>query len=260
LLASGDHIDFGRFITTLLGVSLVIGCGCVYNNYLDREIDKKMERTKRRALVQGKIGLRTALIYGTVLGLVGFGLLVFFTNRLTVIIGLVGLVDYVVLYGYTKRRGSYGTLVGSVSGATPPLAGYTAVTGHLDAAGILLFLILTFWQMPHFYAIAMYRLKDYQRASIPVLPVLKGPQLTKIYIVGYIAWFIIACLMLSLFGYTGVVFAAVMTILGVWWLWAGVQGFRSGVDDTKWARGMFGKSLIVLLAFCLLVSASALLP
>lgn len=260
LLASGHHVDLWRLLATVVGVSLVIACGCVCNNYLDRGIDRKMKRTKKRAIAQGLVSGRTALIYATVLGLLGFAGLVLYTNLTTVVIGLIGLIDYVILYGYSKRKSVYGTLVGSISGATPPLAGFTAVTGHLNTGGILLFLILTFWQMPHFYAIAMYRFKDYAAANIPVLPLKQGMRVAKLHILSYIFWFVIATLLLFLDGYTGVVYLIVMLALGIWWLWSAAQGFRIGIDDTRWARKIFFQSLAVLTIFCLLVSASALLP
>jgi protoheme IX farnesyltransferase len=260
LLASGRHINGWLLILTLLGISLVIGSGCVFNNFLDRAIDRKMDRTKKRALVQGTISTRAAIFYGISLALAGFIVLGFFTNLVTVLIGVVGIVDYVVLYGYVKRRSSYGTLVGSISGAVPPLAGYTAVTGRIDMAGALLFLILVFWQMPHFYAIAMYRLKDYARAGLPVLPLARGLRTTKLHIIGYVLWFIVAASLLWADGYTGITYLVGMVILGFWWLWLGLRGFRSKVDDTRWARGMFLRSLIVLCVFCVLVATTAWLP
>lgn len=258
LLASNHQVDWWRLLATLLGTSLIIGSGCVYNNYLDRKIDKKMDRTKKRPSVLGLVSVRSGMLFATCLCLIGFALLLCFVNVTTTLVGLVGIVDYVVLYGLAKRKGPYGTLVGSISGATPPLAGYTAVTGHIDTGGLLLFLILVFWQMPHFYAIAMYRIKDYARAKLPVLPVVQGATATKLHIIAYIGWFIIATILLFLEGYTGILYLLVMLALGLWWLGSGVMGFRSDVDDTVWAKGMFLKSLVVLTAFCVVVSVGAL--
>jgi heme o synthase len=258
LLASGHHVNVVKLLITIVSVSLIIASGCVYNNYLDREIDKKMNRTKNRPSVLGLISVPSAMVYATVLLVVGFGLLLLFINVTTAVIGLIGIVDYVVLYGYTKRKSVYGTLVGSISGATPPLAGYTAVTGHLNAAGILLFLILTFWQMPHFYAIAVFRMKDYAAAKLPVLPVSRGVRTAKLHIAVYIVWFIVATVLLYTEGYAGVIYLLVMLALGLWWLRAALLGFRKGIDDTAWARAVFFKSLIVLTAFCVVVSIGAL--
>jgi protoheme IX farnesyltransferase len=259
LLASGRDVDWWKLLATTLGIALIVGSGCVFNNYLDRDIDKQMQRTKSRPSATGLVGVRSALIYATCLGALGFALLLRYTNITTALIGIIGLVDYVVLYGYAKRKSVYGTLVGSISGATPPLAGFTAVSGHLDTGGLLLFLILAFWQMPHFYAIAMYRLKDYKSAKIPVFPAVRGMAATKLHIVVYIFWFIVATVLLFLDGFVGIPYLVVMVLVGLWWFSSALLGFRSGTADTRWARGIFFQSLVVITVFCVTVSASALL-
>lgn len=241
--------DWGAFAAMLAGISLVIGSGCVFNNYLDRGIDKKMERTKQRALVNGDISVQHALLFGGVLGIVGAGILGVYTNLLTMAIAIVGFIFYVVIYGIGKRATVHGTLIGSISGAIPPVVGYTALSNDLDTAALLLFIIMTTWQMPHFYAIAMYRLKDYKAAGIPVLPAVSGMRATKIQILGYIVAFIIASLSLTILGYTGLVYAAIMATIGFIWLARGIAGFKA-TDDIVWAKQMFGFSLLALLAFC----------
>ena len=138
----------------LIGISLVMASACVVNNVIDVDIDAKMARTDHRALVTGAIKKNIAIIYGVILGVLGFAALIYWTNWLVVVIGLVGFVDYTVLYGYFKRKSIHGTIVGSISGATPPIAGFCAVTGTFGLEALILFLILVIWQMPHFYAIS----------------------------------------------------------------------------------------------------------
>jgi protoheme IX farnesyltransferase len=261
MLASfaGSIYNVRPFIGVLVGTVLVIASGCVFNNYIDRGIDKKMARTKGRALVLGKISGRNALIYAALLGIAGFGALALLTNWLTVAVGAIGFIDYVVLYGYFKRKSVYGTLVGSISGATPPLAGYCAVTNQLDAGGLIFFLILVCWQMPHFYAIAMYRAADYANAGIPVLPVKWGMRSAKIHIVLYIAAFVIATGLLTVYGYTGYIYLIIMSVIGIIWLAKGIKGFSTH-DDTAWGKKMFLFSLVVNLSFCFLIPIGALLP
>jgi len=259
LLASQGHIDIGLLLATVAGVSLIIGSGCVYNNYIDRGIDKKMARTKGRALVQGTISGRNALIFAVILTALGLGVLETFVNMLTVWLGILGLFFYVVLYGISKRKSVYGTIVGSVSGALPPVAGYCAVTGQLDSGALILFLILTFWQMPHFYAIAMYRHDDYAKAGLPVLPVSQGMHAAKIHILAYSFGFLAAASALTVFGYTGYTYAVVMGALGITWIWKGIAGFKS-VDNPRWGRKMFLFSLIVLTSFSVMISLDWLLP
>lgn len=259
LLASQGHIDGWLLLATLAGVALVIASACVYNNYIDRHIDKQMTRTEQRALVTGKISGRSALTYATVLGVAGFGLLVWQTNWLTVLLGVTAMFFYVVVYGVSKRRTVHGTLIGTIPGALPPVAGYTAVTGSLDSAAALLFLVLVFWQMPHFYAIASFRMKEYRAAGLPVLPVKHGIAKTKPQILWYTLGFIAASLLLFVWGYTGYTYLVVMLLVGLGWLYLAVKGFRAS-NDVRWARGMFGYSLLVLLVFCLMISLEAWLP
>jgi protoheme IX farnesyltransferase len=259
LLAAGRHIDLPLFIATLAGTSLVIAGACVYNNVLDRNIDRRMKRTQKRAMVTQVISIRNALIYATVLAIAGFGLLMFFVNWLVVAIEAAGIIVYVLVYGWAKRSTIHSTVIGSVSGSVPPVAGYAAVSGRLDGGALLLFLILTFWQMPHFYAIATYRLKDYREAGLPVLTVKKGVRAAKYQIVAYIIAFIIAAALLSLYGYTGYVYLIAIVGLGLWWLKLGLEGFKAE-DDNKWGRQVFLFSLIITLAFSLLLALNAWLP
>jgi heme o synthase len=258
LLASRRHINIELLLATLVGLSLIIASACVFNNYTDRGIDRLMARTKRRALVQGLVSGRNALIYATVLGLVGTTTLLLFTNRLTTAVALFGLFAYVVLYGIGKRRTVYGTIIGSLSGAIPPVVGYTAVAGRLDATALALFLILVFWQMPHFYAIAMYRLADYKAAHIPVLPAKKGFFITKINILGFIVGFILAASLLTVFGAASYIYLTVALILGLTWFGVGLAGFRA-TDDAHWARRMFLISLLVLTILCATIALDATL-
>ncbi len=243
----------------LLGLSLIIASACVLNNYIDRNIDRKMDRTKNRALATGDLTAMNAIIYAAVLGIGGSLILAKLTNFLTLYLALAGLFFYVVVYGAAKRLTVHGTLVGSISGAAPPLVGYCAVTGKLDFAAFILFLILVAWQMPHFYAIAMYRINDYKRAGIPVLPAVKNMDITKKQIIFYIQAYLAASLALSVFGYTGYFYFAVAAILGIAWLWLGLRGLNAR-DDKKWARGMFRFSLLALSLLCLAIYFDPLLP
>ncbi|HEX3082178.1 MAG TPA: heme o synthase [Candidatus Saccharimonadia bacterium] len=259
LLAAQGKINWLELVATLVGLGLVIGCACVINNYADRDIDKHMARTKKRALVTGAVTGRAAAIYAAGLGATGFAILAAFTNLLTVGLALLGLVFYVPIYTYTKRVSVHGTLVGSVSGAVPVVVGYCAVTNRFDLGALLLFVIMTVWQMPHFYAIAIYRLSDYQAAKIPVLPAVSGVRAAKVQMLVYIAAFVLAVVALPLGGFAGYTFGVVMGLLGLRWLWLGIQGF-SAKDSVVWAKGLFKFSLIVLLVFSAMLSVDWLLP
>lgn len=258
LLAAAGHVAFGLFAATLGGTSLVIGAACVFNNFIDRDIDQKMSRTQKRALVRGTVSAGGALTYATALCVLGFGVLVLWTNAFVVMIGIIGFLDYVIVYDASKRRTTYGTLVGSISGAAPITAGYVAVTDQLNGGALILFLILVTWQMAHFFSIAIYRREEYAAASIPVLPLVRGNAAAKRQIIVYIVAFLCCVAALSIFGYAGWSFAIIMTLFGLAWLWRGVRGRRT--DDSAWARGMFGFSLIVITALSAALAMGNILP
>lgn len=259
LLASRGDIDLQLLLATLAGTALVIASACVFNNYIDRNIDQQMARTKQRAIVTGKISGTSAIIFGAVLGIVGFSLLTLYTNGLTVLLGLTAFVFYVIIYGIGKRKTVHGTLIGTIPGALPPVAGYTAVTNTLDGGAALLFLIMVFWQMPHFYAIGMYRKQDYAAAGLPILPVKHGFDAAKKQMLLYVIGFICVSLLFTVTGYAGYTYATIMLLIGLGWLRFAQSGF-SAPDAVKWAKQMFGYSLLVLLVFCATISLEAWLP
>ncbi|CAI0709714.1 Protoheme IX farnesyltransferase [Serratia entomophila] len=254
LLASKGSIDYPLFLATLLGVSLVVASGCVFNNYIDRDIDKKMERTKNRVLVKGLIAPSVTLVYATVLGIAGFALLYIGANPLAMWLAVMGFVVYVGVYSlYMKRHSVYGTLIGSLSGAAPPVIGYCAVTNEFDAGALILLAIFSLWQMPHSYAIAIFRFKDYQAANIPVLPVVKGISVAKNHITVYIVAFMVATLMLTLSGYAGYKYLIVAAAVSVWWLGMALRGYKTE-NDSIWARKLFVFSIVAITSLSVMMS------
>lgn len=251
-LASKGLFHFSLFFATLIGLALVIASACVFNNYIDRKIDQKMERTKNRPMVKGLVSGRSAILFAIVLGLSGNLILVFYTNFLTLLIANIGFFVYVCVYSMWKCRTIYGTAIGSISGGVPPLVGYCAASNQFDVGAMILFAIMVLWQMPHFFSIAMYRLDDYAAASIPVLPVKKGARTTKQRMVLYIIGFIIATLLLTLFDYTGYIYFLIATVLGTAWLWLCLKGFKSS-NDKLWARRMFRLSLVIITALSITI-------
>lgn len=254
LLASKGDIDYPLFIATLLGVSLVVASGCVFNNYIDRDIDSVMERTKNRPLVRGLIDPKISLVYASVLGIAGMALLLVAANVVAMLIAVVGFVVYVGVYSLCmKRKSVYGTLVGSLSGAAPPVIGYCAVTGQFDTGALILLLIFSLWQMPHSYAIAIFRFKDYQAANIPVLPVIKGISVAKNHIILYIIAFMFATLMLAISGYAGYKYLIVAAAVSVWWLGMALSGYKT-TNDRLWARKLFVFSIVAITSLSVMMS------
>ena len=255
ILASKAQVDPWLFLATLIGLSLLIASACVFNNYIDRNIDKMMERTKNRALARGVISLQKAIIFAVFLGLFGVLVLMLYINLLTTIIALAGFFIYVVLYSLSKHRSSYATAIGSISGGIPPIVGYCAVVNRFDMGAFLLFMIVALWQMPHFFAIAMYRLDDYAAASIPVLPAKRGVYITKVHMLFYIMAFLIPVCMLTLWGYTGYAYLIVVGLLGLIWLFLCIKGFKN-TNDRLFGRQMFRFSLVVIMMLCIMICIS----
>jgi protoheme IX farnesyltransferase len=253
-LAAKGHVDFGLFLAVVIGTSLVVASGCVFNNCIDRDIDVKMERTKNRVLVQGLVSLKLALIFASVLGIAGVGLLYTKANPLAALFAVIGFVIYVGFYSlYLKRKSVHGTLVGSLSGAMPPVIGYVAVSNSFDLAALTLLVMFSLWQMPHSYAIAIFRFNDYLAASIPVLPVKRGIVVAKRHILIYTLAFLLATLMLTVGGYAGLSYLAVAAVMGMYWLYMAWSGYKA-VDDRVWARKLFVFSIFTITALSVMMS------
>ncbi|VFP86435.1 Protoheme IX farnesyltransferase [Candidatus Erwinia haradaeae] len=254
LLAAQGDINYKLFFFTVLGVGLVIASSCVYNNYIDRDIDKKTTRTKNRVLAQGLISAKFSLIYATILGIIGFAILYIAVNFLAMLIAVIGMIIYVGVYSlYMKRNSPHSILVGSLSGAAPPIIGYCAISGQLQPGALILFMIFSLWQIPHSYAITIYQLRDYQLANIPILPVVKSIILTKNYITLCIILFIVATLMLKIFGYTGYKYLVVVSTVNTWWLMTAISGYWTK-NNFIWARKLFLISIIVITTLSIMMS------
>lgn len=255
-------IDLRLLTATLAGIAFVMASGCVFNNYIDRDIDSAMARTKNRSTVTGTISAAGAIAFGSVLGIAGFLLLALFTNAWTVGAALFGFFFYVVMYSlWWKRRSPLGTLVGSIAGAVPPVVGYCAVTNRLDLIAFVLFLILVLWQMPHFFSIAIRRNEDYKAAGIPVLPVAKGSARAKTQMLLYIIAFTIVAPLLTIIGGLSYVYFTIAWLLGLTWLIWCLQGLEllDSKEETQWAKGMFFISVSVLMLLFISISIEGLL-
>lgn len=259
-LASRGHVDVALFLSTTIGISLLIASACVLNNCMDRDLDRMMARTRDRVLASGLMSTNTACLYASVLGMAGMSLLLEEDNLLSVVIVTAGFLIYVCVYGlYFKRHSVYAPLIGSLAGAAPPLAAYCAVTGRFDAGAAILLSIFGLWQIPHFYAIAIYRLDDYATAAIPVLPLKHGVAATKLHIIGYIVAYIVATLMLTVGGYTGYSYLTVAFVSGLVWLSAAWRAYNSS-EEQLWARNLFVCSIIINFTLCVMMSINYAMP
>lgn len=241
-LASRGDINWLLLLYTMLGTTLVVAAGCVLNNYLDRDLDAKMDRTRRRALPSGRMSPRFVAAYGTLLGIAGLSLLTFMANPLAATLGLIGLFVYVWVYTYwLKRTSVWNTVIGAISGSMPPVIGYVAVVNTLDMGAWILFAILFLWQPPHFWALAIRRKKEYRDAGFQMLPSVRGNYQTKLSMVRYVVPLVPASLLLYLYGYVGEIYFYVATALGLFWAVMCVMGFmaKTEEEEDRWAKRFF---------------------
>lgn len=226
-------------IFALAGSGLIIAGSAALNNVIDRDIDPIMSRTKSRPTVTGRFKAPAVLTLAFTFIVIG-EVLLFSASWLAGWLGIAGVLAYVVLYSmWSKRKHVSNTVVGSISGAIPPLIGWTAVDPTFAVGGWALFLIMFAWQPPHFYALAMRRTEEYRAASIPMLPVVKGFERTK---KSMLAWILVLFPLPFLLQELGIGFILLATALNVGWLYLAVKGFKAK-EDLKWATSMFVYSL-----------------
>lgn len=260
LFASNGVIDWSVFFGLTLGTWAVIASACVINNYLDQDIDALMSRTQNRPLLTGDVSQNTARLFGAILLVSGISVLILFTNWWVVAVGTFGWVVYVWLYGaLSKRKSVHGTLVGSLSGAAPILAGYVAVAAGLDTTGLLLFAVIFFWQMPEFYSISIYRQAEYAKAGVPVSSVIRGIDKTKTQIFIYTVLTVASSLLLATDYRSSWTYFLVMLVLGIRWLHIAYEGLVTS-ESNSWARNNFHYALIYLVVFSAIISINPWLP
>ncbi|KEI35124.1 heme O synthase, protoheme IX farnesyltransferase COX10-CtaB [Francisella sp. W12-1067] len=253
LLATNRQIGFNYldlYLYVTIGTALMIGSGCVFNNCFDRDIDAKMQRTQNRPLVTNDIGLLSAMIFGIALFLLSSVVLYVLVNPLTLWIIIIGFIVYVGIYTVSKRFTVHATLLGGISGAVPPVAGYTAVVNNLDLNAFALFLILFFWQIPHSYAIAILYIKDYKNVQIPLLPIVKGLSYTKKIMLSYMILFLISCSLPYLLGTADIYSFIFCILIAIFWLYKTMKSFYTD-SDRDFAKTVFKWSIIVITVICL---------
>jgi len=235
--------NFGIFLLTIIGSTLVMAGALVFNNWYDVDIDTVMDRTKARPTVTGNIGLRTVLWIGMATSIIGLVMLAFTTLE-AVIYALIGWFTYVVLYTlWAKRRYTLNTVIGSISGAVTPLIGWSALAPASNIVPIVLALIIFIWQMPHTFAIAIRKYDEYKAADVAMLPVVHGMEITKRQMVVYIA-----CLLpLPFYLFSlGTAFVIISTLLNIGYFALAINGLFAK-DTRKWADKMFMVSVNYLM-------------
>ncbi len=237
--------SFAKAFFALLGTALVVSGASAFNMYLERDTDALMDRTKRRPLPSGRLPAGVALAVGSVLGFAAVPLLLWQVNATTSAIAGLALVVYSFVYTPLKRRTTLALPIGAVPGAVPPLLGWTAVTGRIDIAGVVLFAILFLWQLPHSLAIATFRCEDYKRAGTKVIPAEHGDRVTRIHIVVESVLLVGVSVLLVPLGVAGAFYLVSALLLGGAFLAYAVAGLRRSAG-LKWARLLFAGSILYL--------------
>jgi protoheme IX farnesyltransferase len=232
-------------LSTLLGLSLIVAGANALNMYIERDVDRRMDRTKNRPLPAGRMAPRVALVFGVVTSALAVPILAIGANPLTALLAVIANLLYVLAYTPLKQHSQYALHVGAIPGAIPPLLGWTAGTGRIDAAGVVLFAILFLWQIPHFVAIALFRKADYARAGLVVTPNVTGELASRHTIIRWIFAGVAASLLVVPLGLAGRGYLIVATLLGAVFFTWGCYGLRAGTG-VKWAKSLFGISILYL--------------
>lgn len=241
-----------------LGIALVAGAAAALNHVADQHFDKLMRRTQYRPVAQGRISTRNSLIFAVVLCAIGMFVLSFYINTLTAALTFLSLIGYAVFYTlYLKHATPQNIVIGGIAGAAPPLLGWTAVTGSISPAALLLVLIVYVWTPPHFWALAIYRLEDYAKANIPMLPHTHSVAYTKLNIVLYTILLVCVTTLPYLIHMSGLVYLVGATIANGFFLFYAVRLYLK--DDRKYAIQTFWYSIYYLgIIFVLLLVDHAL--
>lgn len=245
--------------SALLGTTLAVAGAHALNCYIERDVDRFMARTRGRPLPAGRLEPWVALILGLILGGVSIPMLWFAVNPITALLGALALGSYVLVYTPMKTRSPAALYVGALPGALPPLMGWTAATGRIDPAGLVLFAVLFVWQIPHFLAIAIYRKDDYAAAGMKTLPVVRGDAVARRHIALWTMVLVVVSFGLPLLGAAGWVYTAAAAVLGAAFIVKTAPGLRRAEPEEGFARGVFLLSLVYLTGLFLALVVDAVL-
>jgi len=256
MLAAPGHLHPVLAVIAILCIAIGAGAAGALNMWYDRDIDAVMRRTRKRPIPDGRIGADDALAYGILLS-AGSVLVMWLATNWAAALGLAGsILFYVLVYTmWLKRRTAQNIVIGGAAGAFPPVIGWLAVTGTLDVMPLLMFGIIFLWTPPHFWALSLFAHADYERAGVPMLPVVAGARETRRQVVIYTLLMVPFTLLPWVMGLSGVIYGATALILGAWFIVSAVQLWRDAQDETgvsltndKPAKATFKYSIIYLFA------------
>jgi protoheme IX farnesyltransferase len=241
------------FWTLLAGAMAAGGSGAV-NQYIDRELDGRMQRTAKRPLAAGRLTPAEGLAFGLILLFGSFFLLAAFVNLLAALLSLAGMIYYILLYSLLLKKVTVQNIViGGGAGAIPPLVGWAAATGSLDIPALFLFAIVFLWTPPHFWALAIVRQKDYARAGIPMLPVIRGEHATRVQILIYTIELVGLTVLMPILNMAGSVFLVSAILLGAVLILQAWRGLRTGGNKSAWMMYRLSSMYLAFIFLALVV-------
>jgi protoheme IX farnesyltransferase len=244
-LATPDMVPLGLLLAATLGIGLVSGAAAAFNCLIEQQIDARMARTRGRPLPTGQVTSKQTVVFASLLGSIGLALLYVFVNPLTMWLTLATFLGYAVIYTiFLKPATPLNIVIGGASGAMPPVLGWAAVNNVVGPEALILFLIIFAWTPPHFWALALYRRKEYEKVGIPMLPVTHGEEFTRLHILLYTVILYGVALMPYGYGMSGLIFLAASLILNTVFMVYAVRLYRRYSDQL--ARGMFRYSILYL--------------
>lgn len=241
---------------TLFGGALAAAGSSALNQYIDRDLDKNMQRTAKRPLADRRLTPAEGLSYGLALCLISYYVMAGYVNFLAAFLSLTGIFYYVIFYSvWLKKATVQNIVIGGGAGAIPPMVGWAAATGELTLAAWILFAIIFMWTPPHFWALAIVRIKDYERAGVPMLPVVEGEEKTRKQILIYTIELIAVTLLLPAFNLTGVFYLISATVLGALLLYAAWRVFKIGGNKTAWMMYRWSSMYLAFIFLALMIDA-----
>jgi heme o synthase len=245
-LAAPGWVPLSTIIAAVGGIACAASSAAAINHLVDKRIDAIMTRTSKRPVARGRVSVKQAVYFASLLGVIGLAILTCFVNTLTAILTFVTLIGYAGIYtGYLKRATPQNIVIGGLAGAAPPLLGWTAVTNHLDGHALLLVLIIFTWTPPHFWALAIYRFEEYRNAEIPMLPVTHGIAFTKLNVLLYTILLLVVSVLPFIVGMSGWLYLVGALILGGRFLYWSIALYQS--DKPIIAMRTFRFSIVYLM-------------
>ena len=259
LLADPANVNLLTLLYATVGIALVASSAAAINHVADSRIDAAMDRTKLRPLPSGSLDKTSVLMFAFLIGAVGMVLLVMQINVLTAVLTFLSLVGYAVIYTmYLKRATPQNIVIGGAAGATPPLLGWTAITGTVDADALVLFLIIFTWTPPHFWALAIYRKDEYAKVDIPMLPVTHGEDYTRLQITLYTILMSLVTVLPYFTGMSGLLYLGSALLLNAGFLYYSIS-LQITKSRTK-AINTFVYSIVYLMALFAVLLLDRFLP